>query len=60
MKFEKIKTVVKKSLEILFKNDQILLEHDVSERSITHKLAIYLENILIESLPSHSFLIFVS
>ncbi len=35
--------IVKASLDALFENDPILLENDVSERAITHKLAEYLQ-----------------
>ncbi len=49
MKFKIIEKIVKDSLNMLFKNDQVLIEHNVNERSITHRLAIYLENILLTS-----------
>ncbi len=38
----RIETAVNKAVELLFKNDGFLLEHDVSERAITHRLALYL------------------
>ncbi len=34
---------VEEALKILLKNDDYLMEHDVNERSITHKLAEYLQ-----------------
>lgn len=39
----KIRDRVEEALKILLKNDAYLLEHDVNERSITHKLAEYLQ-----------------
>ena len=39
----KIKEKVKVAVGILFKNDAFLLENDVHERAITHKLAEYLQ-----------------
>jgi len=36
-------SMVEKALDILLKEDSYLLEHDVNERSITHKLAEYLQ-----------------
>ena len=40
---EEIKKKVNIAIDILFKNDSFLLENDVNERSITHKLAEYLQ-----------------
>ncbi|GIU70712.1 MAG: hypothetical protein KatS3mg003_0191 [Candidatus Nitrosocaldaceae archaeon] len=40
---KEIKDRVKIALRILFKNDSFLLEHDVHEISIAHKLAEYLQ-----------------
>ena len=41
--FEGIKQKVKVALGALFKTDSFLLENDVNERSISHKLAEYLQ-----------------
>lgn len=41
--FEEINQRIKNVTEILFKNDIFLLENDVNERSISHKLAEYLQ-----------------
>lgn len=45
MKYEpdEIKKKVNIAIDILFKNDSFLLEKDVNERSISHKLAEYLQ-----------------
>jgi hypothetical protein len=40
---EEIKEKVNIAIDILFKNDSFLLENDVNERSISHKLAEYLQ-----------------
>lgn len=40
---DEIQKKVKKSLKVLFKKDRYLLENNVNERSISHKLAIYLQ-----------------
>src|SRR4030042_3754738 len=40
---EEIEYKIKIALGILFKNDSFLLEKDVNERSISHKLAEYLQ-----------------
>ena len=40
---EEIKKKVNFAIDILFKNDSFLLEKDVNERSISHKLAEYLQ-----------------
>jgi len=40
-----IKEKVKIALSMLLKNDAFLLEHDVNERSISHKLAEYLQQL---------------
>ena len=34
------------AIDILFKHDRFLLEHEIHERTIAHKLATYLQNIL--------------
>jgi hypothetical protein len=41
--FEEINHRIKIAIEILFKNDIFLLKNDVNERSISHKLAEYLQ-----------------
>ena len=38
-----IREKIKKAIKMLFSNDVWLLEHDVSEQSITHKLAEYMQ-----------------
>jgi hypothetical protein len=43
MKFNEIDNLVKQSLSDLYEHDLILLDNDVGERSITHRLAIYVE-----------------
>lgn len=43
--FEEIEKSVKDALDKLYYNDRYLLEHDVNEQAITHRLAIYLENV---------------
>ncbi len=43
MTIEEIKLIVEECLSGLFTKDIPLLQHDVSERSITHKLAEYLQ-----------------
>lgn len=43
--FEEIEKSVKDALDKLYYNDRYLLEHDVNEQSITHRLAIYLEDV---------------
>ena len=43
MKFEEIEKLVRQSLSDLYEHDLILLKHDVCERAITHRLAIYVE-----------------
>jgi len=40
---EEIKKKVNIAIDILFKNDSFLLRYQVNERSITHKLAVYLQ-----------------
>ena len=40
---EEIKKKVNIAIDILFKNDSFLLEKDVNERSISHKLAEYIQ-----------------
>ncbi|WP_434643723.1 hypothetical protein PQ692_04845 [Thermoanaerobacterium thermosaccharolyticum] len=42
---EEIRILVKNALDKLYHNDRYLLEHDVNEQSITHRLAIYLEDV---------------
>jgi hypothetical protein len=42
---KEIKEKVEIALGILLKNDAFLLEHDVNERSISHKLAEYLQQL---------------
>ncbi|MCP2241260.1 hypothetical protein [Thermoanaerobacterium thermosaccharolyticum] len=42
--FEEIEKPVKDALDKLHYNDKYLLEHDVNEQSITHRLAMYLED----------------
>lgn len=42
---EEIEILVNNALDRLYYNDRYLLEHDVNELSITHKLARYLEDI---------------
>lgn len=49
MDFDTTKSVLWKSLIKLLKHDRILLKNDVSERAITHRLAIYLEHEIRES-----------
>jgi len=40
---DNIKSRVERALRDLFKNDEYLFEVDVNERSLTHKLAVYLQ-----------------
>jgi len=42
MKIDDLKLKIKDSISKLLENDDFLIEHDVSERSITHKLAIFI------------------
>ena len=49
MEFKTIEKIVKDSLNMLFENDKVLIENDVNERSITHRLALYIENYLSDS-----------
>ncbi len=44
MEFCEIEKLVNQSLSDLYNNDSFLLKNDVCERSITHRLAIYLQN----------------
>ena len=43
MEFSQINQRVRIAIQMLRVNDKHLLEHDVNERSITHKLAVYLD-----------------
>lgn len=45
MEINKIKARVDSALAMLEEKDRFLLDHDVSERSITHKLATYLSEL---------------
>ncbi len=45
---EEIKQKVQLSLDLLLKNDIFLLEHEVNERAVAHKLAEYLQQQFIE------------
>lgn len=42
MKFEELKSKVEKAIKMFFKHDSFLVENNINERSITHKLAEYL------------------
>lgn len=42
---DEVNTKIDTACKLLFKNDFYLLKNDVSERSITHRLALYLENL---------------
>lgn len=44
LEFEEIKEKVIDSIKELYSEDYYIIDNDVSERSITHKLAIYLQN----------------
>ena len=44
VKFVQIENKIKKALNSLYKNDYFLLENNLNERSITHKLAEYLQH----------------
>lgn len=44
MNFTEIQKIVEESIEELFTKDKCLIEIDVSERAITHKLAGYIQN----------------
>ena len=41
---EKVKTKVRRAFQKLVKKDPFLLKHNVNERSLTHRLAVYLES----------------
>lgn len=43
MKFEKLKSKVEKAIALFFKHDYFLIKNNVNERSVTHKLAEYLQ-----------------
>lgn len=43
MKFEYIKSKIERAIKMFFKHDSFLVEKNVNERSITHKLAEYLQ-----------------
>ncbi len=47
-KKEKVKKLINKALGYLYKNDYFLIEEDVNERSISHKLAEYLHELFPE------------
>jgi hypothetical protein len=44
MKLQKIKKAVRNAIATLKDNDEYLLTEDISERSISHKLAVYLDD----------------
>lgn len=46
MKKEIVHTLIKKSIDALYKNDSYILsnQYNINERTVTHRLAIYLEN----------------
>lgn len=44
MKSEQIQTAIKGALEALMRHDRYLLEIDANERTISHRLALYLES----------------
>jgi len=43
MEFEAINQIVVEALQNVLKNDPYLLEHDINEPTISHRLAVYLE-----------------
>lgn len=43
MEFEELKSKVEKAIKLFFKHDSFLIEKNINERSITHKLAEYLQ-----------------
>ena len=45
---EEIEKLLRKGLALLYKNDYFLISHDVNERSISHKLAGYLQTLFPE------------
>ena len=47
LEFEEIKKKVLDSINELYFKDYYIIDNDVNERSITHKLAIYLQNHLL-------------
>lgn len=46
MEIEEIKSIIKNAIEKLISSDSVLLEIDVNERTITHRLAIYIEELI--------------
>ncbi len=44
MTFQQIKDIVQDAIQELNQNDPFLLKNDISERAISHKLAVYLNN----------------
>ncbi len=44
MTFQQIKDIVQDAIQELNQNDSFLLKNDISERAISHKLAVYLND----------------
>lgn len=45
MEKEELKELIERAIKQLLEKDSYLLQHDVNERTITHKLAMYIEDI---------------